>query len=167
MKQNIIIYINIILSLILYSCDMGLAPKEPAKKSYISGEISYKGGKDKWPPADSVFEIRLVAFKNYPLSDSSSILRELTDGNAYFTLDTLPRFVEKSYYSLEINDPPVLLKYIAVAQRYGNLFQWRVIGVYTESGDNLKPSSLLVNPGDSLKNINIQVDFQNLPPQPF
>lgn len=165
MKQNIVIYTLLIF--ILYSCDMGLAPKEPSKKSYISGEISYKGGKDKWPPADSVIEIRLVAFKNFPLSDSSSILRELSDGNAYFTLDTLPRFVEKSNYSLEITDPPVLLKYIAVAQRYGNLFQWRVIGVYSEAGDSLKPLSVMVNPGDSLININIEVDFQNLPPQPF
>lgn len=165
MIQKILLFIYLIL--ILSSCDMGLAPKEPAKKAYISGEISYKGGIDKWPSPDSILEIRLVAFKNYPLSDSSSILRELTDGNAYFTPDTLPRFVEKSDYYLEINDPPVVLKYIAVAQRYGNLFQWRVIGVYTETGDNTKPTTLIVNSGDSLKNINIEVDFLNLPPQPF
>ncbi|MCX7736396.1 MAG: hypothetical protein N2319_06750 [Candidatus Kapabacteria bacterium] len=165
MKKIILTYILLIF--IFSSCDMGLAPKEPTKKSFISGIITYKGGTNNWPPPDSVLEIRLVAFKNYPLSDSSSILRELTEGNAYFTLDTLPRFVEKANYSLEITDPPALLKYIAVAQRYGNLFQWRVIGVYSETGDNTKPSSVMVNPGDSLKNINIEVDFLNLPPQPF
>ncbi len=165
MKLKICIYIYFILT--LSSCDMGLAPKEPSKKSYISGQISYKGGRASWPLPDSVLEIRLVAFKNYPLSDSSSILKELTDGNAYFTIDTLPRFVDKADYSLEIIDPPALLKYIAVAQRYGNLFQWRVIGVYSETGDNTKPSTVMVNPGDSLTNINIEVDFLNLPPQPF
>lgn len=165
MKQMILICLSFMF--LLASCDMGLAPKEPAKKSFISGLITYKGGVSNWPPADSVLEIRLVAFKNYPLSDSSSILKELTEGNAYFTLDTLPRFVDSSTYYLEINDPPALLKYIAVAQRYGNLFQWRVIGVYYGTGDSIKPASVMVTPGDNVRNININVDFQNLPPQPF
>jgi hypothetical protein len=157
-------YLAISLLLGLIACDGGLYPPEPAQKAFVAGTITYKNGKSDWPPADSVIELRLVGFRNYPPGD---ILSELTKGNAFFTQDTLPRFVDSSSFSLEISKPPVELKYIAVAQRYGSILQWKAIGVFTLTGDNTIPSPLIVKPGDNIRNINIIVDFKNLPPQPF
>ncbi len=145
------------------ACNEGLQPQPPVEKSFISGLITYVNGKDKWPPPDSVIEIRVVAFKNYPPKD---IIAEITNGNAYFT-EALPKFVDTSSYMLEISKPPQTIKYLVVAQQYGSLFEWRSIGVWTLSGDNTKPSSITIEPGKTYTGLNITVDFDNLPPQPF
>lgn len=162
MKNNRI-YIFLILLIFSVACDKGLQPPPPVAKSYLTGLITYLNGKDKWPPADSVIDIRVVAFKNYPPKD---ILEEITKGEAFFT-NSLPFFVDTSSFSLEIPEPPVTLNYIVVAQQYASLFDWRVIGVWTLTEDNTKPSSINVEPGKTYSGINIKVDFDNLPPQPF
>jgi hypothetical protein len=148
---------------VLTSCDKGLEPPPPVLKSYINGLITYINGKDKWPPADSVIDIRVVIFKSYPPND---ILGEITKGNAYYS-ESLPKFTDTTSYSLEIPDTPAIFKYIVVAQQYASLLDWRVIGVWTLSGDNTKPSSIEIEPGKTYNELNIKVDFDNLPPQPF
>lgn len=162
MKRNRL-YIFFFLLIFSFACNEGLQPPPPVAKSYISGLVTYIKGKDKWPPQDSVVDIRVVAFKNYPPED---ILGEITKGEAFFT-NSLPFFVDTSSFFLEIPKPPVTLNYIVVAQQYASLFDWRVIGVWTVSGDNTKPSSINVEPGKTYSGININVDFDNLPPQPF
>ena len=42
----------------------------------------------------------------------------------------------------------------------------KVVGIYTLSGDNTKPTQLEIQPGDTIF-IRIIVDFASLPPQPF
>ncbi len=161
MKSKILIFVLTLF--IISSCDEGLAPPPPVKKASISGTITYISGKDKWPPKDSVLDIRVVAFKNEPPKD---ILGEVTSGNAFFT-GSLPSFTDTSSYFLEFIEPPLTIKYLVAAQQYGSIFDWRVIGVWTLNGDNTKPSSINIEPGKNYKNINIKVDFEHLPPQPF
>jgi hypothetical protein len=146
-------------------CNEGLAPKQASQKSYLNGTLIFKGGKDPWPQ-DSVIAVRVAAFKNYPFSGSSGIMQEILNGNAYFTPESLPLFVDSASFSIEITSPPVLLKYIGAAlQLDSNILDQRVIGVYTESGDNTHPSTIFVEEGKTY-DIRIMIDFNKLPPQP-
>ncbi len=151
----------LILVIIVGACDGGLKPIE---KSKITGTITYVNGKEGWPPADSIKDLRVVAFKKYPPGD---ILSEIEKKNVLFSNNTLPYFVDSSSYVLELDDAPQTYEYIVVAQNYGSLLEWRAIGVYTLSGDKSKPSPVSVGIEKTKRNINIEVDFKNLPPQPF
>lgn len=146
---------------VLFSCQEGLSPITQPRVAYISGNLIVVSGRESWPIADSALELRVVAFKSFPPKD---LIGEIVSGNAYFT-DTLPRFLDTIHYTLKIENPPVNISYLASALRYGTILEWKVIGVYTSSGQNPKP--VLVGIGDSLTNINIFIDFYNLPPQPF
>ncbi len=156
--------------LLIVSCNEGLEPNNshsPIGKTYLTGTLRYKDGKDNWKFAkDSIVSIRVVAFKHYP--DSSGILRDILSGNAFFTPNSLPFFVDSSFYSIEIPELPVEIVYIGVAQQYGGDItkQQRVIGVYSITGDNTKPSSLTIEK-DKINRADISIDFENLPPQPF
>jgi len=45
------------------SCDQGLAPDENVPEiTGIEGTILFQN----WPPPDSLYDLRLVAFKNFP-----------------------------------------------------------------------------------------------------
>ena len=153
--------ISLLLLLMLPGCDGGLAPYQ---KSYIKGLITYSGGSQNWPPKDSVFEIRVVAFKKYPPKD---ILSEITNNQAYFT-ETLPLFADTSGFKIEI-PRPCRIEYIVVALRYGiNFFNdWRAVGLYCTIGNRNNPTAINVTDGVLLENLNITVDFKDLPPQPF
>ena len=167
MNSNRIVLISLFVVLIIYfyGCNEGLAPPEPNSKTSISGKITYKGGIDNWPPVDSVYGIRVVAFKNYPPQD---IINEIISGNAYFTEESLAFYTDSSSFYIEINDPPVELQYIVVAWQYDSLItSQKAAGVYTLTGDVNNPSKLNVQKGNAYKNIDINVDFKNLPPQPF
>ncbi len=168
--RKAIISAAIVLLLCLFSCGEGLSPtsedqSDAPKESYIHGSVYYKGGEESFP--DSVFGIFVAAFKTMP-TDSSGIIEELMSGNAYFNLNSLPYPADSSVFSLEIPDPPTTLEYIILSMQYdsSSIEAQRVIGVYTESGDNTKPSALKIE-RDTSYNITIYVDFDNLPPQPF
>lgn len=147
----------------LISCDGGLEPHKAVELSFIRGKIYYKNGKDNWPPIDSVKDMRVVVFKDYPPKD---ILTEVTAGNAIFTQESTGTMVDSSDFEIIIKNPPLTFNYIVVAQNYGSIFEWRAVGVYTLDGDMSKPAPLKVEQGKSYF-ITIDVDFNNLPPQPF
>ncbi|TAL70436.1 MAG: hypothetical protein EPN82_02155 [Bacteroidetes bacterium] len=112
--------------------------------------------------------IHVAAFIHYPFTDSLGIIKEILNGNADFTIDSLPLYVDSSTFSLELINPPPpkLIKYIGVARQLDSLiYHQQVVGVYTESGDKTNPSSLMIREGKTY-NIRIEVDFKNLPPQP-
>ena len=151
-----------IIAALIVSCGDGLAPINA--KSYLKGKIIYKNGKQDWPPKDSVFAVRVVAFKIYPPKD---ILGEIIAKNAYFTPETTTLFSDTASFEIEIPESPVELKYIAVAQQYdSSIIAERAIGVYSTAGDQTKPSSLLIEKNKSYY-IEIFIDFKNPPPQPF
>ncbi len=150
----------LIIVLIINSCDGGLAPRTLEDKSFLNGKIIFKNHL----PTDSVKAIRAVAFMKQP---DSSIINDILQGNAYFNFETLPIGVDTVDFSFEIVNAPVNLVYIAaIMQTDTNIFSQRVIGVYTETGDKTKASTLNVQKGKSY-NVRIDVDYNNLPPMPF
>ena len=160
-----VIIIYVILASI-YSCDHGLKPTEPeqSEKSGISGTIFYTN----WPPADSLIDLRLVVFKSYP---PDNIFEEISAGRAFvypaIGEGSLPFYVDSTDYLMELN--PGYYEYVAVAQQYGsNLFtDWLAAGQYDTLKSNEFPTAITVTEGFFLENIDIQVNFDSLPPQPF
>ncbi len=154
-----------LLFVFLASCQEGLEPPSPDEKSFIGGQITFVGGSENWPPEDSVFAVRVVAFKDYPPKD---IMTELLSGNAYFTMESLPFYVDNANYSIEITDTPVTIEYIAVALQFTDAITSQIaIGVYTVTGDRSQPTPVEILRGQTINDLDIEVDFDNLPPQPF
>lgn len=153
--------------LLLSRCDHGLNPNEAANN--IASTPGFGGIVrivSALPPPDSLRDLRVVAFRNYPPKD---IVLEVATKQAVFTDSTL-NFKDK-VISYKIQQAEVIgeFKYVVVAQQYGAniLTDWRVVGVYTITSDVTKPSSIMIPTGTFLNNINMDVDFYNLPPQPF
>lgn len=146
---------------LLFSCDGGLKP-EP--KPSISGFISFEQDVA-WPSADSMKDLRVVAFRTFPFADSSGIIDMILSGDAIFS-ESLEMYTDTASFLIELESIPDTMKYIAVAQQYGTLFEWKAVGVYTESGDPAKNSALIIDDNINYM-IDIHVDFNNLPPQPF
>lgn len=151
--------IGLVLCLVLSfaSCDHGLE-LPPAVKPGFGGRISYRG---KWPPPDSIKILAVVAFKHFP---PSNIVGDVISGEAVFDT-TLKRNVE--FQDFGFFTEPGTFEYIVVAQQYGpDIFsQWRVVGVYTEDPDRIRPKSVSVGKETFVPNVNISVDFDHLPPQ--
>lgn len=154
--------ILIIALLSFASCDGGLEP--PRDKSFLKGKIIFAGGANNWPAVDSIFGVRVAAFRSMP---NENILNDIINGNAYFTLESLPMFVDTAEFEIEIDDAPVDLVYIvAVIQNALPLTAQIVGGVYNTSGDFNQPAVLNIEKGRTY-DIEIEVDFDDLPPMPF
>lgn len=164
--QNFLKILSSVFLIFLFaSCQEGLEPPPAEQKSFIAGKITFAGGSENWPQEDSVHAVRVVAFKDYPPKD---IMTELLTGNAYFTMESLPLFVDTASFSLEIPDTPVVFEYIAVALQYTEQITSQLaIGVYTVTGDKSEPSPVELQTGERRNDIDIEVDFDDLPPQPF
>ncbi len=141
-------------------CTGGLDPTQLPREAMIRGIVSFRGA---WPPVDSLRDLRVVAFQQYPPKD---VLGEVLGGRAIFS-ERLPFYVEQTPYELTVEQVPVMFRYLIVAQQYGpDLFRhWRVVGVY--SSRDTQPDSIWVEPGGVYPNVDIVVDFDHLPPQPF
>ena len=161
-----IFVISIVVFFLFIDCDGGLEPPSDeikSIKSYIRGYVHFEDDGETWPSIDSINDLRVVVFKNYP---PGNILVEVSEKNAIFS-EGLNSFVDSAFFQIEIKEPPVEWKYIVVAQQYEtNLMSWRAIGVYNLDGDHEEPAPLFVEQ-DTSYSISINVDFNNLPPQPF
>jgi hypothetical protein len=160
MKKVIIISLTLI-SFLFISCDKGLEPIGKLETDAILNcKINFIND---WPKQDSVSGISVAAFK---LPPSESLIQELINGNAILKLNSISYGVEKTNVLLDISDAPETFKYIIVAWNYEDDIQaQRVIGVYTLT-DKSNPDEVILNPGDSLQ-IEIEVDWNDFPPQPF
>jgi hypothetical protein len=168
MKINFILCI--IISIFSNKCDHGLAPPEPERKiTGIRGTIYYQN----WPPAISIYDLRLVIFKHFPPDDIRS---EVISGEAvvYPAIgdDPLPYPTDSTSYLMELD--PGRYEYLVVAQQYRpdpeHLYLkefWRVVGQYDTTLSDTLPSAVTVIKDSVLQSINIHVDFGNLPIQPF
>jgi len=153
-----------ILILFLSSCDGGLEPISVEQKAKLDVTLKFVDAGNNWPPKDSIIGLRIAAFKKMP---DTSIINDIIAGNAYFTFNSLPLFVDSTGTRFEISDSPVDLVYIAAVQQYDSLItSQRVIGIFSITGDKTKPSSLLIEPGKQYS-IKIDIDFNDLPPMPF
>lgn len=160
MKKIIIICITLI-SYLLISCDKGLEPIGKLETDAILNcKINFIND---WPNQDSVKGISVAAFK---LPPSESLIEEVINGNAELKLNSISYGVLETNVLLDISETPETFKYIIVAWNYeDNLQAQRVIGVYNLT-DKSNPDEITLSPGDSLQ-IEIEVDWNDFPPQPF
>jgi hypothetical protein len=153
------------LMLAVAGCDEGLKPVPSVPTGGLSGLVSYHH----WPPRDSLYDLRLVAFRTFPPRD---IVGEVLQGNAFVypglgDSALVPFFVDSLRYSITL--PAGEYAYLVIAQQYGpNLNKdWRPVGQYDLDTNRAAPSPVTVVPDSTITNINIDVDFENPPPPPF
>ena len=171
----------VILCILSHSgCDTGLAPLVERDTGF-SGVIHFKN----WPPPNSVLELRLVAFKQYP-TDSASILIALyqgrvvvyppvgTPGFSKWADSSRTKLADSLRFEITTNTPGSTLElikydYVALALRYGPnlLSDWRPAGVYTTTPGSFDPAPVRVLLHRIIPDINIEVDFSNPPPRPW
>jgi hypothetical protein len=144
-------------------CDKGLAPAPEPQPYGFEGTIYFQN----WPPRNNVIDLRVVVFKNYP---PRNIFAEISQGNAKYSETLLPYYgSDSASYTLYLSPlPPGRYEYIVVAQQFGpNIFNdWRAVGVYYANSDTTSPAVLIVPENTVVRGVNINVDFQNPPPQP-
>jgi len=106
-----------------------------------------------------------VAFRKHP---PTNIVEEALNNTLLFS-DALTLNEDEQLYSVRKEDLNGNFEYVVVAQQYGtNLLEdWRVVGVYTTSGDVEQHSQIDLGAGRYVDKVDIKVDFVNLPPQPF
>ena len=172
--NKITLYSLVLSSILIFSiisCQEGLSPKKTTliinTSSKLTGMIFYKGGKKNFPDSTECFGINVAAFKKYP-SDSSGLFEEFLKGNVYINIEHIDYPADSSYFSFEFENLPLEFEYIVAAMQteQDNINAQKAIGVYTITGDITKPSSLLIDSAQTY-DIQIYVDFDNLPPQPF
>ena len=168
LRFSIPLFIFITCGLIVAGCNRGLAPVQPSPNGQtgFGGEIHFVSP---WPPADTVQDLRVVAFYKYP---PTNIFTEVLSGQAivYPAIGTtgLSKFVDSVSYAFTL-DSASTFQYIVVAMQYGpDVFHdWRVVGAYGYSHGAGSPRAISVPPNAMLKGIDIDVDFQNTPPTPL
>jgi hypothetical protein len=178
----------VILAGLIPGCNKGLGPiTEPTG---FSGVITYKN----WQAAQ-VLELRIVAFEEIP-TDSAGLLavalRALGDPGGVSNLQVAlyPPFglpvatvlkilgnrgngiadtVDYSFLKEGTWLKERTYKYVIVAWRYGpGVFtDWRPAGVFTSTPGSFEPASVIVRANRLRTDVNISVDFQNLPPLPW
>jgi hypothetical protein len=159
--NNIKIAFILLLTILLGACDKGLAPEEENLPAVLIGKVRFI---NEWPPEDSVFAIRAGAFKSPPSAD---LINEVLNGNAYFNLSSLGYNLDSAEFMFTIEDTPVELKYIVIVWQYeSDIAAERVVGVYNIANDKTIPGSITLKSGDTSK-IEIEVDWNDFPPQPF
>ncbi len=149
------------------ACNKGIEsePQVATGPGAMTGLITYRN----WPTPDSLRDLRIVAFRNFPPGD---IVSEVLQSRAvvYPPLgDTalVPFFVDSLRYKFMLDEGTYA--YVVVAQQFGPnvLADWRPVGQYDLDNDLSIPSPVTVPAADTVRNINITVDFVNRPPTPF
>lgn len=155
-----------VLSLTLFHCDKGLTPFD-ADSGFtgISGTVYFQN----WPPTDSLFDIRIVAFRDFP---PQNIVSEVISGRAIIFPDLsdtsrIPFDIDSLQYTMALEVG--IFKYLAVAHQYGpDLFNdWQTAGQYDITPQDSLPSPIFLEEGEIITDIFIYVDFDSLPMQPF
>ncbi len=168
MRRYIIIMLGFLIILVFISCDKGIEPLEVIGPSGFEGKVTFEGS---WP--EGIKRTHLVVFKEPIKTVDDFFLPNLS-----FVVDSIPYGTrEYSYNSIDKPFSSIFkfaagnYKYVVVAQSKTpeitfNRADWTVVGVYCESGNQTSPKTMIVNPGRITSNVNINVNFQNPPPQP-
>jgi hypothetical protein len=153
---------------ILEGCNRGLAPVQTSSTSRpgFGGTIRFVSA---WPPPDSVQDLRVVAFDNYP---PTNIFGEVTSGQAKvfpaIGSPGLTKFVDSLSYKFDL-DSAETFQYVVVAMQYGSnaLQDWKVVGAFGYSHGQGSPQPVTVPPNSFVNGIDLEVDFKNTPPTPL
>jgi hypothetical protein len=170
-KRKFVGYVIVVISVgfILFSCDHGIEPLE-AQSSGFSGTVSFQSS---WP--DSVKRSFLIIFKNPLLADSDFVItnirflsREIPLGSSEYIFSSL----DSTYIPPDPGPfPSGNYAYVAVVQQSTEVLSlarkdWFVSGLYYSNDDTTKPGTMVIPDSTFVRNININVDFNNPPPQP-
>ncbi len=152
-------------------CDKGIEP-EPEKSPQaeiigFSGKVTFTGN---WPAG--ITRTHIVVFKNEILT-----VDDFSFQNLAFVVDPVPFESSEFTYDSGINNFFSLTlaegtyKYIVVAQSKTptisfNRDDWFIVGVYYNNEDQSKPGMMTLQKGKITTGIDINVDFNNPPPQP-
>lgn len=167
MKSIQIKILFLVILLMIISCNKGIEPADPMGPFGFTGKVTFIG---KWP--EGVKRTHIVVFKNE--------IKKVEDFFNFFSfiIDSIPYGVKEfnynsidNAYSPNIKLTPGVYSYVVVAQSKTPEItlirsDWNVVGVYCINGDQSIPKTLIVNPGQITKDVNIVVDFNNPPPQP-
>ena len=170
MKRTLVHLVFLAPLVLAMGCNEELGPLNA--ESGFSGVLRFKN----WPPADSNFEMRLIVFDDVP-TDSNAVIPTLLAGKAAIwpaagvdfptMIDSLPyTFTTRTGTNLRVKN----YNYVAVVWQYGRnlLHDWRPAGVYTASAPNASlPAPLRIVLHRTIPNVDIMVDFHNLPPIPW
>jgi hypothetical protein len=167
MMKKVPLFVTVFL-LSLNGCDQsGLNPNEFQEPGF-SGRITIAGA---IPPRDSLRDLRVVAVPYYPVDTTVADLIDkiLNKQIIPFSGSLSDNVSANSILQYQLFVKPKKYEYVAVAQLYGNnIFQdWRVVGIFGYSKTNPTPAPVIVVDGEMTKDVNITVDFYDLPPQPF
>ena len=144
------------------TCNHGLVP--PDRGTGISGTLTFVN----WPADTLLYDLRLVAFNNFPPDD---IITEVSEGEAIvyppITEGALPFYTDSITYLMEL--PPGRIGYLVVAHQYGPNYMndWQAVGQYDTTPTDSLPTAITVEAGKMFTDIDIDVDFNRLPIQPF
>jgi hypothetical protein len=168
-KKYFLYFILLIPYIISTGCNQGISPlslEDEQQRAGFSGKITFTGA---WP--DSVKWTLLVVFKD-PLTSAASF----NFFNVGYISHPIPNGTQIFNYSTEQDTGylPIFAgtySYVAVAQSKNpvltiNRADWKVIGVYNEGGDTTQPGKLIIPKNTVVGDININCNFNNLPPQP-
>lgn len=164
--KNLLIVL-FLFSFAIISCDHGLAPPpKEAIEQGIEGKIFYKGN---YPT--NITAHKLFASKVYrTFRDMKEIMNLIftTDSIALYPPDLPFTKIDSIDYRFVLQ--PDMYRYIAVAQARGEITDpanWKIVGVYSLDTINWSPRPILIGNGEFVDSINITVDYNNPPPQPF
>jgi hypothetical protein len=153
----------------LAGCDKGLGPLNEV--SGFSGRIRFHN----WPSPDSVRDLRVVAFTEFP-SDSGGIIAQLIAGRAAVYpqvgnkgLTLRQNEITYSFTTEGTSLQPGSYQYVVLAQQYGpNIFtDWKPAAVYTFDPATFAPAPIRVLLHKITPNIDMDADFSRPPPKPW
>ncbi len=166
----------VILMGVVPGCDQGMGPI--TEETGFSGIIFYKN----WPPPENILELRLVALEEYP-ADSTGLIQALFAMRAaiypHITTGVLPalqilgnKSADTVHYTFTKEGTilkEVTYNYVVLAWRYGPDYfaDWAPAGVFTLTPGTFDPAPVIVRAHRMRKDVNISVDFNNLPPKPW
>jgi hypothetical protein len=156
----------IILSLVLFlaACDHGLDPEADKEKSGIEGTVHVL---ESWPDTLGVREVYVIVFREIPV-DSASAVQQFFGGGVFFDG---PFPAGQQIYEFSIDMEPDTYRFVSCIGLRGenllSLASWLVLGVYSPPGVSGQPLPVNVSAGIRIRDIDIDVRFSALPPQPF
>lgn len=156
----------LIISIFYFGCNQGITPSAVGEELGFGGKINFIGS---W--ADSITRTHVVAFESPLLSSNDfNIL------NIKYVSEEIPFGSTEYNFKTTLNAAlqpiqPGNISYIVIVQSSQidlslERSAWFVVGVYTVSGDQSQPSTIILQENTFINNVNILCDFNNPPPQP-
>jgi len=139
----------VVLALLAPGCDGGISPAGEDSVGVIQGTVTYTG---RWPPPDSVRDLRFVALRFIP-ADTSDFLQL----NRIEVSRSLTYGVSSDTFSIHGVKTGVF-PYSGIARQVTeNLFSWAPLGLVADND-----GVIVLETGQTVL-VNVSVDFANIP----